>query len=115
MNVLLFAPGLLVLLLARHGIRGTVQLLSVCAFVQVSVWQTVSHCCIGSPCIMFKIYTITCQAILSKQPLHLHSMLLTAQTVLVVKLKFTSSSQSQDKGRNFSFLSRCAYSVKYTS
>jgi len=38
MNVLLFAPGLLVLLLLRHGILDTILHLGLCAIVQVSRW-----------------------------------------------------------------------------
>lgn len=37
MNVLLFAPGLLILLLARHGPALAIPLLAVCAAVQVSL------------------------------------------------------------------------------
>lgn len=35
MNILLFAPGLLLLLLQAKGIAGTVLCLSICAVVQV--------------------------------------------------------------------------------
>ena len=35
MNVLLFSPGLLVLLILRHGWRGTLPLLSLCAIIQL--------------------------------------------------------------------------------
>ena len=35
MNVLLFSPGLLVLLIMRHGWRGTLPLLSLCALIQL--------------------------------------------------------------------------------
>ncbi|XP_012563282.2 dol-P-Man:Man(5)GlcNAc(2)-PP-Dol alpha-1,3-mannosyltransferase [Hydra vulgaris] len=35
MNILLFAPGLFVLLLVRHGIKGSIKNISICAFVQV--------------------------------------------------------------------------------
>lgn len=35
MNVLLFSPGLLVVLLQRHGLRGTFPLLCLCAFIQL--------------------------------------------------------------------------------
>jgi len=36
MNVLLFAPGLLVLLLLRYGTLGTIFHLALCAIVQVN-------------------------------------------------------------------------------
>ena len=39
MNVLLFAPGLLVLLLKRFSIVKTVVHLAVCAIVQVRSWR----------------------------------------------------------------------------
>ena len=42
MNVLLFAPALLVLLLVRHGLPGTIKLLSVCAAIQVNTPKYVS-------------------------------------------------------------------------
>ena len=35
MNILLFSPGLLVLLILRHGWRGTLPLLSLCAVIQL--------------------------------------------------------------------------------
>ena len=35
MNILLFSPGLLVLLLRRHGLRGTLPLLCLCATIQL--------------------------------------------------------------------------------
>jgi hypothetical protein len=35
MNILLFSPGLLVLLVLRHGWRGTLPLLSLCAAIQL--------------------------------------------------------------------------------
>ena len=37
MNILLFAPGLLILLLRRHSLTTAFLLLSVCALIQVSV------------------------------------------------------------------------------
>ena len=36
MNLLLFAPGLLFLLLCAHGVRKTATLIALCALVQVS-------------------------------------------------------------------------------
>lgn len=41
MNVLLYAPGLLVTLLLSHGWAGTLPLLSLCATVQVKTLNTV--------------------------------------------------------------------------
>ena len=35
MNIMLFSPGLLVLLLLRHGWRGTLPLISLCALIQL--------------------------------------------------------------------------------
>ena len=43
MNVLLFAPALLMLLLIRHGTLGTAKYLTVCALPQVSqIWNSVN-------------------------------------------------------------------------
>ena len=48
MNILLFAPGMLILLLRRNGIIKTIGLLSVCALIQVSVkwsvWLRITLC-----------------------------------------------------------------------
>lgn len=43
MNVLLFAPGLLVLLLRRHTLANTFLLLSVCAIIQVRIYDIVCY------------------------------------------------------------------------
>ena len=43
MNVLLFGPALLILLLVRHGLPGTIKLLSVCAAIQVNTSKSVSY------------------------------------------------------------------------
>ena len=58
------------------------------------------HCLPVRFCITFKICTITYQTLPSKQPSYLLSMLPTAQTALIVKLKFTCCYQSKDNSRN---------------
>ena len=67
-------------------------------------------------CITFKICTITYQTLPSKQPSYLLSMLPTAQTALIVKLKFTCcyrvKTTAGTRTRTFSV---ATYSVEYTS
>lgn len=50
MNILLFAPGLLVLLLKRNGLIKTIYLLIVCALIQVRQWWTCASRSLQSLC-----------------------------------------------------------------
>ncbi|ETE58663.1 Dol-P-Man:Man(5)GlcNAc(2)-PP-Dol alpha-1,3-mannosyltransferase, partial [Ophiophagus hannah] len=45
MNILLFAPGLLFLLLRRFGLRGAIPKLAICAALQVSGGETILGAC----------------------------------------------------------------------